>query len=344
MEYYPVGVVGAITPWNAPLSAPSKKVAAALAAGCTVVLKPAELTPLSALALAWLAKEAGLPDGVLNVVSGDALAIGRVLLEHKEVRMLAFTGFTRTGRYLMYEAGKQLKRVALELGGNAPYIVFADADLDVAARDLDWLKFNNSGQICVTANGVLVERPVLEKFVEKAIAILGRHRIGRGSEPGVTIGPLIHRKAVENVSGLVQDAVSNGATLVCGGQMPPSGPKECFYPPTLLVNVNRSMRIVNEEVFGPVLSLMAFEDEDEALTLANDTPYGLAAYIYTNNASRSQRFADELNVGVVGINDPRPIAPEAPFGGVKQSGIGREGGKEGLLEYMETRLIGTRYP
>lgn len=343
VEYYPVGVVGAITPWNGPLATPAKKIAGALAAGCTVVLKPAELTPLSALALARLSKQAGLPDGVLNVVCGDAPAIGRVLLEHKDVRMITFTGSTRTGRYLMSEAGKQLKRVALELGGNAPYLVFADANLDIAAHDLDWLKFNNSGQVCVTANRVLVERHVHEQFLDRMKAIVGRHRMGDGRDSDVTMGPLIHRQAVEKVATLVEDAIHDGATLVYGGQTPPSDLGECFYPPTLLDNVTPTMRIANEEVFGPVVSILAFDKEEEALKIANDTPQGLAAYVYTNDAARAQRFADGLNVGVVGINDPRPITPEAPFGGVKESGIGREGGAEGLLEYMDIRLIGTRY-
>jgi succinate-semialdehyde dehydrogenase / glutarate-semialdehyde dehydrogenase len=344
VEYFPVGVVGAITPWNGPLSSPSKKVAAALAAGCTVVLKPAELTPLSALALAWLTKQAGLPDGVLNVVCGDAHAIGAALLSHKDVRMIAFTGSARTGRYLMSEAGKQLKRVALELGGNAPFIIFADADLDAAVRDLALLKFNNSGQICVTANRILVERSVHDQFLKKMTDLIKNQCVGKGSDPNVTMGPLIHRQALENVASLVEDAVLSGALLVAGTRTPPEDVRTCFYPPTILDNVTPSMRIAREEVFGPVISVLTFDSDEEAVRLANDTPFGLAAYVYTSIPARGQRFAEELEAGVVGINDPRPITAEAPFGGVKDSGIGREGGTEGLLEYLDVRLIGSRFP
>lgn len=344
VEYYPVGVVGAITAWNGPLGVPAKKVAAALAAGCAVVLKPSEFTPLCALALAALAERSGLPAGVLNVVCGDAPAIGRVFVDHPSVRLITFTGSVRTGRYLMTEAGKHVKRVALELGGNAPYIVFADADLDRAADDLVWLKCMNSGQVCVSANRVLVERSAHRAFVERVLARLGRQRVACGTDPEGTMGPLIHREAVERVGALVDEAVAQGARALCGGRTPPPGPGECFYPPTLLDGVAPSMRVVQEEVFGPVVSVLPFDGEAEALRVANDTPYGLAGYVYTSDMARAQRFMDGLDVGVVGINDPRPIIPETPFGGVKLSGIGREGGTEGLLEFMDARLIGVRYP
>jgi succinate-semialdehyde dehydrogenase / glutarate-semialdehyde dehydrogenase len=341
VEYAPVGVAGAITPWNAPLSAPARKVAAALAAGCTVVLKPSELTPLCALALAWIAAEAGLPPGVLNVVCGDAPAVGRALLEHDAVRVITFTGSVRTGTYLMSEAGRRMKRTAMELGGNAPFVVFADADLERAADDLAALKCANAGQVCVTANRVLVERGVQPRFVAMLQARLVPQRLGHGREPDTTMGPLITAEAARKVAALVDDARAQGARLVCGGAPAPElGPN--FYAPTLLDRVTPSMRVATEEVFGPVLSVLAFEGEDEAIRLANDTPYGLAAYVYTNDLERAQRCAESLRAGVVGINDPRPITPEAPFGGVGLSGIGREGGSEGLLEFLEARLIGIR--
>jgi succinate-semialdehyde dehydrogenase/glutarate-semialdehyde dehydrogenase len=343
VEYAPVGVVGAITPWNAPLSAPARKVAAALAAGCTVVLKPSELTPLSALALAWVADQAGLPSGVLNVVCGDAPAVGRALLTHDAVRMITFTGSVRTGTYLMSEAGRRLKRVAMELGGNAPFVVFADADLDQAAEDLVALKCASSGQVCVTANRVLVERAIQTRFVEMLKPRLQEQRLGHGRDPETTMGPLISAEAARRVAALVEEACVQGARLICGG-LPPRDLGERFYPPTLLDDVAPSMRVACEEVFGPVLSVLAFDGEEEAIRLANDTPYGLAAYVYTSDLDRAQRCAESLRAGVVGINDPRPITPEAPFGGVGLSGIGREGGTEGLLEFLDARLIGVRLP
>jgi len=343
-EYFPIGVVAAITAWNGPLGLAAKKVAGALAAGCTVVLKPAELTPLSALALAWVTERAGLPAGALNVVFGDAPAIGRVLLEHRAVRMVTFTGSTRTGRYLASEAGKQIKRVALELGGNAPFLVFADADLDQAAGDLVWLKTINAGQVCVTANRILIERSIYQPLVARLVELLKRQRLGPGDDPEVTMGPLIDRRAVDKVKSLVESAVCAGAIISYQGEVPDRCQGGYYYPPTLLEGVTSQMQVACEEVFGPVLSVMPFDTEDQALRLANDTPFGLAAYVYTTNFQRAQRFSEELEAGVVGINDPRPITPEAPFGGIKQSGIGREGGAEGLMEFLEGRLIGLRFP
>ncbi len=343
VEYYPVGVVGAITPWNVPLAAPAKKVAAALAAGCAIVLKPASLTPLSALALAHLCDKAGLPAGVLNVVFGDTKAIGQVLLDHPEVPMIACTGSIATGQHLMREAAKQIKKVTLELGGNAPFIVFADADVEQAAADLVWLKSLNSGQICVTANRMLVQREVHDRFVSILQDLLSKQKVGSGLDPETTFGPLISREALDGVAALVEGAIAEGATLICGGRTPPPGPGECLYPPTLLDGVTPSMRIANEEIFGPVLPIIRFDSEEEALRVANDSPYGLSAFVYTRDMARAQRMADGLEAGVIGINDPRPHTPDVPFGGVKRSGIGREGGTEGLLEYLEPRLIGTRF-
>jgi len=344
VEYAPVGVVAAITPWNAPLSAPARKVAAALAAGCTVVLKPSELTPLTALALAGMADEAGLPAGALNVVCGDAPAIGNVLLEDEAVRLITFTGSARTGRHLMSEAGRRMKRVSMELGGNAPFVVFPDADLDQAADDLVALKCTNAGQVCVAANRVLVERSVHAVFVEKVRERLAGQRLGHGRDPDTTMGPLIHAEAARVVAAWVQEAIGQGARLVCGGEPDRAGRAECFYPPTLLDGVTASMRIAAEESFSPVVPVLEFEDEDEALNMANDTTDGLAAYVYTSDLNRAQRFADGLRAGVIGINDPRPITPEAPFGGIGGSGMGREGGVEGLMEFLDARLVGLRLP
>lgn len=342
VEYCPVGVVGAITPWNAPLANPAKKVAASVAAGCTIVVKPAELAPLSMLALAWLADKAGLPAGVLNVVCGDAPAIGKVFLRHDHVRMISFTGSVAVGKYLMSEAGKYVKKVSLELGGNAPFLVFGDTDLDECIKDLVWLKSLNSGQVCVTANRILVERTVHEDFISRLQESLSRERVGDGRSPETTIGPLIHQEAVAKVEQLVREAVSSGARVVW--QMEPIGKGNgSFYPPVVLDRVTPEMRIAQDEIFGPVFSVLNFDTDEEALALANDTPYGLSAYVYTSNMRRAFHFSERLEAGVVGVNDPRPIIPEAPFGGVKMSGIGREGGTEGLFEYLDAKLIGFRY-
>jgi succinate-semialdehyde dehydrogenase/glutarate-semialdehyde dehydrogenase len=344
VEYFSVGVVGVLPPWNGPLGSAAKKIAGALAAGCTVVHKPPRLAPLSAMALAWLTEQAGLPTGVYHVVCGDSQAIGKILLEHPGVRLITCTGSTETGRYLMAEGGRQIKRVCLELGGNAPFIVFADADLERAADDLVQLKTCNSGQVCVTANRIFVERSIYEPFLERIILRLKRHRLGIGTDFNATMGPLIDRRALEKVKFLVDEAIAAGARVRYQGEVPDGCQNGYFYPPTVLEGVTADMPVVREEVFGPVLSVMPFDTEAEVLRLANDTPYGLAAYAYTTDMARAQRCSEELEAGVVGINDPRPITPEAPFGGTKQSGIGHEGGLEGLLEFYETKLIGYRFP
>jgi succinate-semialdehyde dehydrogenase / glutarate-semialdehyde dehydrogenase len=340
VDYHPRGVAGIITPWNGPLASPAKKVAAAIAAGCTVVIKPSELTPLSALALAWLASEAGIPNGVINVVCGDAPAIGRVLLEHPDVPTISFTGSLRTGRYLYARAARRIKHVLLELGGNAPYIVFEDADLDRAADDLVWLKKSNSGQVCVTANRIYVQRGVFHEFSECLTDRYGKLPIGNGFTTGVEQGPLITSQAVNRVDQLVQEARGQGAKVLCGGQRLELGPN--FYPPTILSNVTRDMRMANEEIFGPVMPLASFETEEEVVLLANNTQQRLSAYAYTQNFDRALRLSRELDFGVVGLNDPRPITCEAPFGGNRLGGIGREGGREGLLDFMDARLVGFR--
>ncbi len=338
VEYFPRGVAGVITPWNAPLSSPAKKVAAALAAGGTVVLKPSELTPLSALALAALALEAGLPPGVLNVVCGDAPAIGKAMLEHLDVRTISFTGSLKTGRHLYANAAQKIKHVCLELGGNAPFIVFADADLERALDDLLKLKMINSGQICLTANRVLVEQPVFDSFVDQLSQRYGRLQMGDGFADGVDQGPLITAEAADRVDDLVKQAISVGARLHCGGKKSDLGPN--FYPPTVLSEVPPEARLLAEEIFGPVLPVVSFTSEEQAVALANQTEFRLAAYAYTSNQNRASRLARTLKFGVVGLNKSGFVSCEAPFGGVCQSGIGHEGAREGILNYMESRLIG----
>jgi succinate-semialdehyde dehydrogenase/glutarate-semialdehyde dehydrogenase len=305
----PVGVVGAITPWNFPVSMVTRKMAPALAAGCTVVLKPAEQTPLSALALADLAHRAGLPAGVFNVVTAeDPTAVGRVLLDDPRVRKLSFTGSTAVGKYLIRESADQVKKISMELGGHAPTLVFADADLDSAV----------AGVIAVA-----------------------RLTVGDGSQAGIDVGPLINREGLDKVAAQVQDAVSHGAVIACGGQRVGDASGH-FYAPTVLLNVRPEMRIMHEETFGPVAPVVAFRDEAEAIALANDTVYGLASYVFTRDISRVFRVSEQLEYGIVGVNDPVPTVVQAPFGGVKESGFGREGGHWGMDPFLETKYVSIR--
>jgi succinate-semialdehyde dehydrogenase/glutarate-semialdehyde dehydrogenase len=277
------------------------------------------------------------------VVFGDAPAIGKVFVEEPDVAVISFTGSVATGRYLMSEAGRNIKRVSLELGGNAPFIVCADADLDLAADDLLALKCSNSGQVCISANRVFVEGSVHEVFLEKVRARLAQQRVGPGTNSETTIGPLIGGEAAERVNLMVQRAIQEGARVVHGGNWPLEGLRRPFFPPTLLDRVTPEMTISGQEIFGPVIPVTTFDRDQEVMRWANNSYYGLAAYVYTTNLDRAHRFSEGLEVGVVGINDLRPITPEAPFGGIKQSGIGREGGIEGMLEFLDQRLIGTRY-
>jgi acyl-CoA reductase-like NAD-dependent aldehyde dehydrogenase len=340
VAYAPRGVAGVITPWNAPLSSPAKKVAAALAAGCTVVLKPSELTPLSALAIAWLSEQAGVPPGVVNVVFGDASAIGRVFVRHPDVRTISLTGSLRTGRRLYAAAARHIKHVSLELGGNAPFIIFDDADVARAVDDLVWLKQANSGQICVTANRVLVQQTIFDEVADRVAKLYGDLLVGDGFTDGVQQGPLITAGAVDRVDGLVQAALAEGTHALCGASRLSLG--DAFYPPTVLIDAPPHARILHEEIFGPVLPLVAFSTEDEAIAIANDTPNRLAAFAYTGSLSCAIRCSRELRFGVVGINDPRPVTCEAPFGGHHQSGIGSEGGVEGLHDFLDVKLVGMR--
>ena len=333
----PVGVVAAITPWNFPLAMITRKAGPALAAGCTMVLKPSEETPLSALALAVLAREAGIPAGVFNVVSGDAIAIGATLTASPVVRKLSFTGSTRVGKLLAAQSADTLKKLSLELGGNAPFIVFDDADLDAAVQGAMASKFRNTGQTCVCVNRFFVQANVYSEFTQRLTDVVRKLRVGNALEQEVDQGPLINETAFRKVDDHVKDALSKGATVLTGGNAHPLG--GTFYEPTVLAHANRSMSIAQEETFGPVAACFRFETEAEAITLANDTPFGLAAYFYTRDLGRAWRVADALETGMVGINEGIISTEVAPFGGVKQSGLGREGSKYGLDEYTELKYM-----
>jgi succinate-semialdehyde dehydrogenase/glutarate-semialdehyde dehydrogenase len=330
----PIGVVAAITPWNFPFSMITRKVAPALAAGCTVVLKPSEETPLTALALAALAMEAGLPPGVLNLITtSHAAVVGQVLSTDPRVRKITFTGSTAVGKQLMAQAAGTVKNIALELGGNAPFIVFDDAELDAAVEGAMASKFRNSGQTCVCANRILVQAGIHDRFVEALRRRMQELKVGPGLEPGVQVGPLINERAVKKVERLLADAEEQGARVLLGGQRDRAG--DHFLQPTLLVDVTNAMACVQEELFGPVVPVQRFTDEAEAVRIANDTPYGLAAYAYTRDLARCWRLSEALEYGMVGLNTGLISTPVAPFGGVKESGIGREGGPGALDEFTE---------
>jgi succinate-semialdehyde dehydrogenase/glutarate-semialdehyde dehydrogenase len=333
----PVGVVGAITPWNFPLAMITRKISPAIAAGCTVVVKPAPETPFSALALAELAVRAGVPAGVLNVVTGDAKAIGGELTSNPLVRMITFTGSTEVGKLLMRQAAGTVKKIALELGGNAPFIVFDDADLDAAVMGALASKFRNSGQTCVCANRILVQAGVYDRFGERLASEVVKLKIGEGTEAGVMQGPLINEKAVAKVEAHVKDAVAHGARVLTGGKRHALG--GTFYEPTVLTDVTTKMRLAQEETFGPVAPLFRFRDEEEAIAIANGTPYGLAAYFYTQDLARAWRVAEALEYGMVGINEGILSSELAPFGGVKESGLGREGSHHGIEEFVELKYV-----
>ncbi len=334
----PVGVVAAITPWNFPLAMITRKVAPALAAGCTVVVKPSEETPLSALALAELAHRAGMPAGVLNVVTGlDAPAIGRTLTDSPVVRKLSFTGSTEVGKLLMRQCADTVKKISLELGGNAPFIVFDDADLDAAVEGAMASKYRNAGQTCICANRIFAQDRIYDAFLEKFAAAVAGQKVGPGAESGVQIGPLINREALEKVERLVDDAVDKGARVVIGGRVHALG--GTFFEPTVLADIHPGMNLLQEEIFGPVAPVARFATEDEVIRMANDTPYGLAAYFYGRDIGRVFRVAEALEYGMVGVNTGVLGTAVAPFGGMKESGIGREGSKYGIEEFVEVKYI-----
>ncbi len=333
----PVGVCAAITPWNFPLAMITRKCAPALAAGCTVVVKPASETPLSALALAELAHRAGIPPGVFNVITGKAGVVGGELATHRAIRKLSFTGSTEVGRLLYRQAADTIKRLSLELGGNAPLIVFDDADPDAAVEGAMQAKFRNSGQTCVCANRIFVQESIYDDFTARLADRIASLKVGCGFEEGVQQGPLISPKAVEKVESQIRDAVSKGAKIVVGGQPHPLG--GTFFEPTLLCEVRPGMRIMEEETFGPVAPLIRFKDEADVIEMANATEFGLAAYFYTRELGRTFRVAEALEYGMVGVNAGIISTPVAPFGGVKQSGLGREGSKYGIKEYVEVKYV-----
>ncbi len=336
----PVGPTLMITPWNFPLAMGTRKIGPAIAAGCTMVVKPAHETPLTMLALAALLEEVGLPKGVLNVVTTtDSGGVCEPIIRDSRLRKLTFTGSTAVGKVLVSQASEQLLRVSMELGGNAPFIVFGDADLDAAVEGAMLAKMRNIGEACTSANRFLVHSSVAEEFSARFAQRMGALTVGDGTEDGVDVGPLITEKARKGVHELVEDAVSAGATALVGGKVP-DGPGH-FYPPTVLVDVPESARVFREEIFGPVAPIITFDTEDEAIERANDTEYGLVAYLFSRGHARVLRVSEALEFGMVGVNTGIVSNPAAPFGGVKHSGFGREGGFEGIEEYLETKYVGS---
>jgi len=334
----PVGVVASITPWNFPNAMIARKAAAALAAGCTFVVRPAMQTPLSALAMAELAERAGIPAGVFNVVVGeDASGMGKVLTQHPDIAKFTFTGSTKIGKLLISQCATTVKKVSMELGGNAPFIVFDDADIDAAVEGAMVSKYRNAGQTCVCTNRIFVQNGVVDLFTEKFSAAVAKLSIGNGLTEGVNIGPMISTTAVDGVSQLVNDSIAQGAKVLLGGQRDGAG--DNFYQPTILTHVRNDMPIARNEIFGPVSPIIAFDDEDEVIAMANDSEYGLAAYFYSRDIGRVWRVAEGLEYGMVGINEGLISNAAAPFGGVKQSGSGREGSKYGLDDYLEIKYL-----
>lgn len=343
VRYHAVGVVAAITPWNYPVSMITRKVAPALAAGCTIVLKPAEATPLCAQAVFEILHDAGVPAGVVNLLTtSEPAPIGEEFCTNPKVKKLTFTGSTAIGKKLAAEAAPQLKRVSMELGGHAPFIVFDDADPVHAAKGASLVKFLNTGQACISPNRIFVQRGILDSFIQTFHARVKNMQVGNGMSENVSIGPLVNQAAIEKVSKQVSDALQKGAVLHHGGEKLEQGDLAAghFYAPTLISEVTPEMLIYRQETFGPVAAVIAFDSYDEVIEMANDTNYGLAAYVYTQNLSRAMRAFEQLNFGIIGINDINPTSAAAPFGGMNESGLGREGAREGLAEYLETKLGG----
>jgi succinate-semialdehyde dehydrogenase/glutarate-semialdehyde dehydrogenase len=334
----PIGVVAAITPWNFPVSMITRKISPALAAGCTVVVKPPSETPLCALALAQLTLEAGFPEGVINIVTTtNSKDVGRLLTEHPLVRKVSFTGSTEVGKILMAQAASSIKKVSFELGGNAPSIVFDDADINKAVKGIMASKYRNAGQTCVCTNRVFVQENIYESFMKAYSVAVKALKVGEGTQPGVTIGPLINEKSVSKVERLLNDAVQKGGKVTFGGQRGKQG--NLFFQPTIVEDCNKSMELFEEEIFGPVSAIFKFKTEEEAIQMANNTNYGLASYFFSENINRVWRVAEALEYGMVGINEGIISHAEAPFGGVKESGIGREGSRYGIEEYVEVKYL-----
>ena len=341
--HQPVGVVAAITPWNYPISMITRKLAPALAAGCTVVLKPAEATPITAVETFKIFESAGFPPGVVNLVtSANPKPVGEEFTTNPKVAKLTFTGSTAVGKMLAGKAAGSMKRVSCELGGHAPFLVLKDADPVHAAKGLQLVKFLNTGQACISPNRIFVHADILNDFLETLTSRVGGMKAGNGMEQGVTIGPLVNNDAVDKVEKQVTDAVAKGAEVLCGGHRLTEGDlgKGHFFAPTVLNKVTPEMLIYREETFGPIAAIIPFDDEDDLLSMANDTHYGLAAYIYSQNLTQAMRLFEGLQFGIIGINDINPASAAAPFGGMKDSGLGREGSREGIYEYLETKVGG----
>jgi succinate-semialdehyde dehydrogenase/glutarate-semialdehyde dehydrogenase len=335
VQKQPIGVVAAITPWNFPNAMITRKAAPALAAGCTIVIKPSEFTPFSALALGVLAERAGIPAGVINILTGQPAGIGSALTASPEVRKLTFTGSTRVGKLLMEQCSATVKRVGLELGGNAPFLIFNDADIDKAIEGVLVSKFRNGGQTCVCANRILVQSDIYDAFAERLTQVVSGLVLGNGADPKTQIGPMINDLAIAKISRHIEDATSKGASILTGG----AHQSGRFFQPTVLANATPEMVLAQEETFGPVAPLFRFESEEEAIALANDTQFGLAAYLFTENLSRSLRVAEALEFGMVGINSGSVSTEVAPFGGIKESGLGREGSHHGIEEFVEMKTL-----
>ncbi|TGK27917.1 NAD-dependent succinate-semialdehyde dehydrogenase [Leptospira gomenensis] len=334
---HPVGVCGILTPWNFPSSMITRKAGAALAAGCTVISKPSELTPFSALALVALAQEAGIPDGVFQVLTGYPEEIANVLIDHNDVKKISFTGSTRVGKSIMERSSKTLKRLSLELGGNAPFLVFDDADLEAAVKGAILSKFRNAGQTCVCANRFLVQDGIYEDFIGLFSESVSKLKTGNGFDPDVTIGPLINEAAIEKMEGYVEDALQNGGQLLLGGKRLPE--KTLFFSPTLISNVSENSLCFREEIFGPIAPVYRFESFEEGIRAANSTPSGLAAYAYTNDYKKMRILSERIESGILGINEGLISSEQVPFGGIKESGFGREGSKYGIHEYLQVKYV-----
>ncbi|WP_298068986.1 NAD-dependent succinate-semialdehyde dehydrogenase [uncultured Mailhella sp.] len=333
--FQPIGIVFAVTPWNLPMGMILRKAGPALAVGCPIIIKPASATPYSGLALAELAKEAGIPNGVFNVITGSAQSIVKEVSDDFRVRKITFTGSTEVGKKLMEESARTVKRTSMELGGNAPAVVFEDADLDAAVDCIMTIKFRHTGQACIAANRIMVQRSVYDEFIRKFIDRVRKLVVGNGLTEGTDIGPVINHHAVEFLSALVQDALEKGAKVVCGGK--PHSLGGCFFEPTVVTGVTRDMRMFQEEIFGPVAGITPFDTEEEALFLANDTRYGLAGYVYTRDLARTFRMMEGMQYGMIGVNERVLSIAEIPFGGIKESGLGREGGRAALKEFVDVR-------
>ncbi|WP_148359102.1 NAD-dependent succinate-semialdehyde dehydrogenase [Peribacillus simplex] len=335
----PVGVVAAITPWNFPAAMITRKLGPALAAGCTIVIKPAESTPLTAMKLMEYCEEAGIPNGVVNLLTGNPGEIGEAFMSNPKVRKVTFTGSTAVGKQLIRQSADTVKNISLELGGHAPLIIFEDADIEKAVQGAIASKFRNAGQTCICVNRIYVQSSVYDKFITAFKEAVSRLKVGNGLNDGVDIGPMINKAGYEKVEKHVQDAVSKGAEVVIGGRGEIINENVCYYQPTILKDVSADMVVMNEETFGPVVPIQRFETDEEVIEYANNSPYGLAAYFYTENVTRGTKIMESLDFGIVGWNDALPSTAQAPFGGMKESGIGREGGIEGIEPYLETKYV-----